>query len=75
MGDGPPHSKEKTMKDHSQTIVFSGNNVASLAEADAMLRAVSEDARNASKMENKRDLESLQNWLEENINSQLASVK
>lgn len=38
-----------------------------------MLRAVSEDARNASKMEDKRDLESLQNWLEENINSQLAA--
>ncbi|HHE9813109.1 TPA: hypothetical protein ACPHJK_004587 [Enterobacter cloacae] len=40
-----------------------------------MLSAVSEDARKASNMEDKRDLESLQGWLEENINSQLAGVK
>ncbi|MDF5485538.1 hypothetical protein P3672_30075, partial [Vibrio parahaemolyticus] len=73
--DGPPFSKEKTMKDHSQTIVFPGNNVESLAEANAMLSAVSEDARKASNTEDKRDLESLQGWLEENINSQLAGVK
>ncbi|MCJ3463569.1 hypothetical protein LNY58_23990 [Klebsiella pneumoniae] len=63
------------MKDHSQTIVFLGNNVESLAEANAMLSAVSEDARKASNTEDKRDLESLQGWLEENINSQLAGVK
>ncbi len=48
------------MKDHSQTIVFPGNNVESLAEANAMLSAVSEDARKASNTEDKRDLESLQ---------------
>ncbi|NMV06140.1 hypothetical protein HKB28_03075, partial [Vibrio parahaemolyticus] len=47
----------------------------SLAEANAMLSAVSEDARKASNTEDKRDLESLQGWLEENINSQLAGVK
>lgn len=52
-----------------------GNNVESLAEANAMLSAVSEDARKASNTEDKRDLESLQGWLEENINSQLAGVK
>ncbi|WP_318837468.1 MULTISPECIES: hypothetical protein [unclassified Providencia] len=63
------------MKDHSQTIVFPGNNVESLTEANAMLSAVSEDARKASNTEDKRDLESLQGWLEENINSQLAGVK
>nr|WP_238819317.1 MULTISPECIES: hypothetical protein [Gammaproteobacteria] len=56
-------------------IVFPGSNVESLAEANAMLSAVSEDARKASNMEDKRDLESLQGWLEENINSQLAGVK
>lgn len=58
-----------------QTIVFPGNNVESLAEANAMLSAVSQDARKASNTEDKRDLESLQGWLEENINSQLAGVK
>nr|AEZ49696.1 hypothetical protein pMR0211_0084 [Providencia stuartii] len=36
---------------------------------------MSEDARKASNTEDKRDLESLQGWLEENINSQLAGVK
>ncbi|WP_262946471.1 MULTISPECIES: hypothetical protein [Xenorhabdus] len=40
-----------------------------------MLSAVSEDARKASNLEDKRDLESLQGWLEENINSRLAGVK
>lgn len=69
MGDGPPFSKEK------KTIVLLRNNVESLAEANAMLIAVSEDARKASNTEDKRDLESLQSWLEENINSQLAGVK
>ncbi|AKZ86639.1 hypothetical protein C6Z68_004893 [Salmonella enterica subsp. enterica serovar 4,[5],12:i:-] len=63
------------MTDHSHMIVFPGSNVESLAEANAMLSAVSEDARKASNMEDKRDLESLQGWLEENINSQLAGVK
>ncbi|HHG0224276.1 TPA: hypothetical protein ACPVE0_003954 [Escherichia coli] len=63
------------MTDHSHMIVFPGGNVESLAEANAMLSAVSEDARKASNMEDKRDLESLQGWLEENINSQLAGVK
>lgn len=63
------------MTDHSHMIVFPGSNVESLAEANAMLSAVSEDARKASNMEGKRDLESLQGWLEENINSQLAGVK
>ncbi|MEC6096367.1 hypothetical protein [Enterobacter hormaechei] len=43
------------MKDHSQTIVFPGNNVESLAEANALLSAVSEDARKASNTEDKRD--------------------
>ncbi|ASK71415.1 hypothetical protein CF168_21290 (plasmid) [Shewanella bicestrii] len=52
-----------------------GVPVESLAEANAMLSAVSEDARKASNTEDKRDLESLQGWLEENINSQLAGVK
>uniref|UniRef100_UPI00286D990F hypothetical protein n=1 Tax=Klebsiella pneumoniae TaxID=573 RepID=UPI00286D990F len=51
------------------------NSAESLAEANAMLSAVSEDARKASNTEDKRDLESLQGWLEENINSQLAGVK
>lgn len=63
------------MTDHSHMIVFPGSNVESLAEANAMLSAVLEDARKASNMEDKRDLESLQGWLEENINSQLAGVK
>lgn len=63
------------MTDHSHMIVFPGSNVESLAEANAMLSAVPEDARKASNMEDKRDLESLQGWLEENINSQLAGVK
>lgn len=63
------------MTDHSHMIVFPGSDVESLAEANAMLSAVSEDARKASNMEDKRDLESLQGWLEENINSQLAGVK
>ncbi|OKO99406.1 hypothetical protein [Xenorhabdus eapokensis] len=63
------------MTDHNQTIVFPGNNVKLLAEANAMLSAVSEDACKASKLEDKRDLESLQGWLEENINSQLAGMK
>ncbi|TDB57854.1 hypothetical protein [Photorhabdus khanii] len=63
------------MTDHSQTIVFPGNNVESLAEANAMLSAVSEDARKASNQKDKCDLESLQIWLEESINSQLAGAK
>lgn len=63
------------MIDHSQTIVFPGNNVESLAEANAMLSAVSEDARKASNLKDKFDLESLQIWLEESINSQLAGAK
>jgi hypothetical protein len=55
--------------------VFPGNNVESLAEANAMLSAVSEDARKASNLKDKCDLESLQIWLEESINSQLAGAK
>ncbi|CAM3329738.1 hypothetical protein HZS38_04890 [Xenorhabdus nematophila] len=56
-------------------IVFPENNVESLAEANAMLSAVLEDARKASNLEDKHDLESLQGWLEENINSQLVGAK
>lgn len=61
----------KTIKDHRQTIVFPGNNVVSLAEAKAMLNAVSEDARKASNEKDKCDLESLRDWLEQVIESQL----
>lgn len=63
------------MTDHSHMIVFPGSNVESLAEANAMLSAVSEDARKASNLKDKCDLESLQIWLEESINSQLAGAK
>ena len=43
--------------------------------AKAMLSAVSQDASRASNPEHKRDLESLYDWLEENINSRLVSAK
>ena len=63
------------MTEHSQLIVFPGNNSESVAEARAMLSAVSKDASRASNPEHKRDLESLYDWLEENINSRLVSAK
>ena len=75
MGEGPLFTMEKTMTEHSQRIVFPGNNSESNVEAKAMLSTVSQDASRASNPEHKRDLESLQGWLEENINSQLAGVK
>ncbi|MDV0844444.1 MULTISPECIES: hypothetical protein [Gammaproteobacteria] len=63
------------MTEHSQLIVFPGNNSESVAEARAMLSAVSKDASRASNPEHKRDLESLYDWLEENINSRLVGAK
>ncbi len=75
MGEGPLFTMEKTMTEHSQLIVFPGNNSESVAEARAMLSAVSKDASRASNPEHKRDLESLYDWLDENINSRLVGAK
>lgn len=63
------------MTEHSQQIVFPGNNSESVAEVKAMLTAVSQDASRASNPDHKRDLESLHDWLEENINSRLVGAK
>lgn len=40
-----------------------------------MLSTVSQDASRASNPEHKRDLESLYDWLDENINSRLVGAK
>ena len=75
MGEGPLFTMEKTMTEHSQRIVFPGNNSESNVEAKAMLSTVSQDASRASNPEHKRDLESIYDWLDENINSRLVGAK
>lgn len=63
------------MKNSNHSIVLPGNHVETVAEAEAMLNAVSQDALLATDLKDKSDLESLHCWLVENINSQLSGSK
>lgn len=52
-----------------QNVRFPGNNIETLAEAEAMLEAVSTDANKQSDPEIRRELRSLGSWLETRINA------
>ncbi|EHY9845633.1 MULTISPECIES: hypothetical protein [Vibrio] len=58
---------------NSQLVMFAGNNVETVEEVRSMQLAVRCDAlkANSSSSSERKDLESLELWLEEQINSQI----
>ncbi len=56
---------------NSQLVMFAGNNVETVEEVRSMQLAVRCDALKANSSSERKELESLELWLEEQINSQI----
>ncbi|OKQ18227.1 hypothetical protein [Vibrio antiquarius] len=56
---------------NSQLVMFAGNNVETVEEVRSMQLAVRYDALKANSSSERKELESLELWLEEQINSQI----
>lgn len=67
MGGGPRQIGVTMNTNTQQNVMFPGNNVETLAEAEAMLDAVSTDAQKERDPEIRREMNSLKQWLEGRI--------
>ncbi|NOI06349.1 hypothetical protein [Vibrio anguillarum] len=56
---------------NSQLVMFAGNNVEIVEEVRSMQLAVRCDSLKANSSSERKELESLELWLEEQINSQI----